>query len=277
VVCAPSWTADVGRDSGPATISHSRLFVPSGDLHVFGTTATTNTDDIGTATLTDDGDDTYTLNELADYTVGVDAPTTNVSGGLRLAFFHPTDPMVADESSCATWTGDSAHHDQEGAALRVHAVAGGAKAITITKNVWFEANWIFNVHVWDTSTSPVATQIAAFDLGSVLYPGGTYVPYPWSICARVIGNVVSFVVWPTGSPQPAWDDPAYGGAVTLPSGFEDAGHAGWYAGHLWAGDHAGFRDLVAGPVGPATGAPTAGAPTAGPNQPRAPQHTPSLP
>ena len=154
----------------------------------------------------------------------------------------------------------------------MHDVAGGTKAITITKNVWFDANWIFNVHVWDTSASPVATLIASFDLGSVLYPGGSYVPYPWSICARVIGNVVDFVVWPTGSPQPSWGDPAYGGAVTLPPGFEDAGHAGWYAGHLQPGEHAGFQDLVATPIGPA-----AGAPAAGRTRPRAPQHTPSLP
>jgi len=40
----------------------------------------------------------------------------------------------------------------------------------VTKNIYFAANWIFNVHVWDTSAPPVGTQIGQFDLSSVFNP-----------------------------------------------------------------------------------------------------------
>ena len=62
---------------------------------------------------------------------------------------------------------------------------------------------------------------------SVFYPDLAYTAYPWSICARVVGDVVSFVAWPTGSPRPEWDDATHGGSVSLPPGFSAAGRPVW--------------------------------------------------
>ncbi|MBK5288774.1 MAG: hypothetical protein JJE46_09930 [Acidimicrobiia bacterium] len=83
------------------------------------------------------------------------AGTDNVSGNTRVVFTHPADPATTDSQTCGTWSSDAGSFDQEGAALRVHTVDGGVKAITVTKNVVFGAKWIFNLHVWDTSRLPV--------------------------------------------------------------------------------------------------------------------------
>jgi len=57
--------------------------------------------------------------------------------------------------------------------------------------------------------------------------------------------------------------------VTLPSGWNYPGAAGWYVGHLGAGDEATFDGLRAGPVPGPTPAPAAA--------PRAPISLASIP
>ena len=149
--------------------------------------------------------------------------------------------MAENEQSCATWSSESSNINQEGAALRISEAADGAgRAITVTKNVYFHAGWIFNVHVWDTATTGVGTQIGSFDLSSVFRPGGSQVPLPWNLCARVVGPTVSFIAWPATEQPPAWDDATHGGSVTLPNGWDSVGAAGWYIGHLQPGDSATF-------------------------------------
>jgi hypothetical protein len=69
------------------------------------------------------------------------------------------------------------------------------------------------------------------------------------MCARVVGDTVSFIVWPLRDPEPAWNDPKYGGSVTLPAGWSQPGIPGWYVGHLEPGDSVGFTDMSTADVG----------------------------
>lgn len=249
LVCSPLWSGSVaGAVSAPA-ISHGRVFVGSGNgLHVYRLVVTPTPTGVVTQSLTAEHDDVYGLSLNTGGKVTTTAAATNTGGNTRIGFTRPADGVATDAQSCATWSSDSSWRNQEGAALRVHAVPGGTQAITITKNIYFAANWFFNVHVWDTSQLPVAVQIGAFDLSSVFYPNQQLLPLPWRMCARTVDSTVSFIAWPAGESQPAWDDATHGGSVTLPTGFGGAGAAGWYIGHLEAGNQAAFTNLTAGPV-----------------------------
>jgi hypothetical protein len=167
-----------------------------------------------------------------------------------VAFWRRADKPAEDAQSCGTWRSNSRSGDQEGAVLRVATVRGVSRAITVTKNIFFGATYVFNVHLWDTSVSPVPfTLIGQFNLKSVFWPGGKPVPFPWRMCAQVFANTVSFVAWPANQPQPGWGDTTHGGSVTLPSGWDYAGATGWYVGHLQAADAVSFAGLgVGGPT-----------------------------
>jgi hypothetical protein len=182
-----------------------------------------------------------------DYDLGVDesgtlitasAPAANTGGNTRWAFWRVADQASTDQQSCATWVnGDANSNQQQGAALRIRKVGDVTRAITVTKNVWGPRS-TFNVHVMD-SNGPVLTLLEQFPLS-----GFSPLPqYPWRMCARVIGDQVSFVVWPTDRPQPTWGDPAYGGTTTLPSGWDQPGIPGFYIGHLAPGESVGFTDI----------------------------------
>jgi hypothetical protein len=238
--------------SAPA-VSGSKVFVGANGLHAYRVVVTPAPTGLDAATLTSDHADTYGIDLPGSDRASVHASPSDVGGNTRVVFWRPGDGAGTDMESCATWTSDAGRHDQEGAALRVHEVTGGVKAITVTKNIVFGANWIFNVHVWDTSRSPVATQIGDFDLASVFFPNQQLVALPWTMCARVVGATVSFVVWPASEPRPAWNDPTHGGSVTLPAGYGDPGAVGWYVGHLAADDRAEYADLRAGPTTTAAG------------------------
>jgi hypothetical protein len=116
----------------------------------------------------------------------------------------------------------------------------------VTKNVVFYTLFVFNVHVWDTSTPNVNTLIGQFDLSSVFVNSSGFIPLPWDLCARVIGNTLTFEAWVDGQPTPAWGDTTHGGSVTLPDGWNYPGDAGWYIGHLQPGDSATYTNLSAG-------------------------------
>jgi hypothetical protein len=275
-VCAPIWTKTLAGTLSAPSIARSKLFIGGSELHAYRVLVNPAPAAIESATLTSDDPDVFGISFPQADATHTFANTSNVAGNSRLTFTRAGDAVGTDLTSCATWTSDSNWHDQEGAALRVHDVVGGVKAITVTKNVVFAANWIFNVHVWDTSRSPVAVQIAGFDLGSVFWPDHqAVVPLPWTLCAQVVGSTVSFIVWPSSEPRPAWDDPTHGGSVTLPAGYEDAGAAGWYVGHLDPGDHADFTDMSASVFVPLHASRSATTPSTTP--PRAPQLVPSLP
>ena len=208
---------------------------------------------LGAAILTPDAKDHYGLT-VADGVVTAAAPESNTGGNTRIAFWRSADTASADQETCATWVNAQSELQQQGAALRVRTVNGRTTAITITDNILYFARWNFNVHVMDSGAGQPFFRIAYFDLSDAFrtQPGAfTVWPYPWRMCARVVGDTVSLKVWPLKDPEPAWDDPKYGGSVTLPAGWDQAGLPGWYVGHLEPGDSVGFTDLSTADLGQA--------------------------
>jgi hypothetical protein len=245
---------------------------------------------VATAVLTRPLSDTHRV-EMANGALVVSAPGSNQAGGMRIVV-TPNDngPATVDEETCGTWAGATGHQvRQEGAALRIATSGGVTRGITVTKAVWADEFWRFNVHTWntaipDTATSSPALWIATFDLGGTFGRGPGLRRFPWRMCARAIGDIVSFVVWPVGEQQPSWDDARYGGAVRLPAGEVRAGRAGWYAGHLQPGSSVAYADRSENPFVPAP--PPSPDPGADPAfrsaeqpvaDPRAPFGIPSLP
>lgn len=210
-------------------------------------------DGLGAGILTPDGGDRYQLS-LVDGVVRAAAPETNAGGNTRVGFWQSSSAWTADQQSCATWVDSESDLQQQGAALRVRTVGGRTTAITVTNNIYFYARWAFNVHVMDSTARERFRQIASFDLSEVFRPGGSTTydvpPYPWRMCARVVGDTLSFIVWPLSHPEPSWDDPRYGGSVRVPAGWEAAGTPGWYVGHLEPGASVGFSELATAVVAP---------------------------
>jgi hypothetical protein len=208
---------------------------------------------LGAAILTGEAKDHYGVT-VADGVVTAAAPESNTGGNTRIAFWRKADPASADHQTCATWTAARGEGDlyQPGAALRVRSVDGRTTAITITNNIFYLARWNFNVHVMDSAAEQPFHRIAYFDLGDAFRTGPGHFsvwPYPWRMCARVVGDTVSFIVWPLTDPEPAWDDPKYGGSVTLPAGWDQAGFPGWYIGHLEPRDSFDFTELETADLG----------------------------
>jgi hypothetical protein len=198
--------------------------------------------------LTHDHGDKFSLTSKNGTTIAA-ADSTNTGGNSRFFFWQTGSPVLTDSESCATWN-ISSLLDQQGVALRITNVNGVTRGVTVTKNVYYSAFWIFNVHVWDSSNlANPYTQIGEFPLNSTFVPNGQYAPLPWNLCAKVVGNTLSFIAWPAIDSQPAWGDPNFGGSVSLPSGYEN-GYAGWYFGHIAAGKTIKYTSLSAGLVSP---------------------------
>ena len=196
-----------------------------------------------TLVLTPDGFDTYTFISGPGF-AQFRARPDNRAGNLRQVFWPSDGPDVVDQQSCATWTATDPGDTQQGAALRISAADGRVRAVTVTKNVLYFTQWQFNVHIWDTSQQPQPfTLVGQIDLRDELWPQQQLAALPWHLCARVIGAVVDLKVWLDGEAEPAWGDPFHGGSVVLPDGWVYPGQAGWYVGHLIAGQAAGFGDL----------------------------------
>jgi len=218
---------------------------------------------LATLPLTPDGTDSYAVTRSGS-SVGITADATNTGGNLRLALWPTDAPSSTDEMSCTTLTsqvGNAA--DQEGLVLRLAPTADGlgTRAITVTKNIEYGLWMRFNVHVWDTTQASPYTFLTWFDLSPVVATvpfWGTViqVPYPWHLCARVSGSLLQFMVWTGTNPQPLWTDGSRVYQATLPPGWVYPGVAGWYIGHLHAGDTVTYDDLQAaslkGTVDPVT-------------------------
>lgn len=190
--------------------------------------------------LTSDGDDSY-LFEGSGRDVRVTASATNDAANMRALFWPASAPTVADSQSCATWTGQTEEGSvQQGAALRVTTDdAGATRAITVTKNIFFGFDSIFNVHVWDTGASPPSKGIMQLDMIKPLREK----PFPWHLCARVSGTLLTIKVWTADEPEPEWGDGLHDASAALPSEWVYKGKAGWYIGHLPLGGFATFTDL----------------------------------
>jgi hypothetical protein len=233
------------------------------------------------ATLTPNLRDTYAV-AVDEAALTISAPAQNRYAGTRVLLWDRDGVRTADQESCATWSGSSNDFHQEGAALRVTNVDGVTRGLTVTKNIYAgpqdNGNYaFFNVHTWDTGEPSIATLIAQFDLRPEFFEGGRLLAHPWRMCARVVGGTLSFVVWPAGEPRPPWDDGVHGGSVFLPAGWDQPGHAGWYAGHLLPAGNVRYTDraVVHEETAVASSAPTAR--SAGRVQPRPPLSIPHLP
>jgi hypothetical protein len=198
------------------------------------------TDDLVTATpLT-------TAGPLLDFDSGAGWVTATAGANvtqhdLREVFWYRDTPIELNEETCATWTVADGPIVQQGAALRIATLDGIRRAITVTRNIFGGATWVFNVHLW---VGAKFTLIGQVNLGRELGIGSSVRALPWRFCARAIDQTVEFKVWPLDEAEPAWGDGTHGGAVLLPPGWVYPGVAGWYAGHLSAGDRAGYRNLI---------------------------------
>lgn len=172
------------------------------------------------------------------------APSTNTGTNLRELFWTTSGPAVVNSVSCATWAMRSTNSLQEGLAVRIADGPASIRAITVTKNVIYGIHWVYNVHTWDTAnaTAP-STQVAQFDMGSLVTDStGAYLP-SLSGCVRVIGSRLDFKLWPPTIVEPQWTNATYVRSTTLPAGWDHAGSAGWYIGHMPAGGSAKYTNL----------------------------------
>jgi hypothetical protein len=202
----------------------------------------TNTSSSNQAVLTPDGPNGYRFVSAPANTAA--ASIDSSGGNLRQLFWPSDNPVLPDTESCAIWGAESGPLVQQGAALRIVQNGSRVRAITVTKNIFYNATWIFNFHVWDTAQSPAFTPIGATNLYNTLVHAGVVTPLPWHFCARVIGNTLEFKVWPVAEPlEPAWGDPTHGGKVQLPAGWSAPGKAGWYIGHIQPNNTAVFTNL----------------------------------
>lgn len=194
-----------------------------------------------------------------DYDVKFTAPSTNTGGNTREFVWPASTPDVMDSQTCAVWPSQSEGFVQQGAALRIantynsEGQVASTKGITVTKNIWFAASWVFNVHVWDTSVpAHPYTMIGQFDMSEVL--GKMYhdedgsllsnlKPFPWRLCAQAIGDQFTFKVWTNPWRTPDWDDAKHARSVTIPDEWIMPGKTGWYIGHIRPGQTAEYQNL----------------------------------
>jgi hypothetical protein len=191
--------------------------------------------------LTPNGTDVFNVTDQK-HLITVSAPTTNQSSNTR-AVFWPTSQLPAkNETVCDTWASAAQDSDQEGIVLRATTTLG----IVVEKNIYQHGYSGFVIYEYAGSPATLQT-LEGFDLSGTFDPNGQLVSLPWSMCARAKGRTISFIVWPSNQPQPAWGDPNYGGSYTLPTNDVWEGNYGWYAAHLVAGDSLTYADTVMNP------------------------------
>ena len=184
--------------------------------------------------LTTDGTDTYDIVKTGG---GIDAsaPATNASSNLREIYWPSATEESVDSQVCTVWSSESSAGVQQGLATRIVQTETSTKAVTVTKNIFFGATWLFNVHTWDTSNLGAYNQVAYFDysnvVGKIDETGNTLKPVPWKTCMRVTGQTLQFKLWVTGS-EPSWSNPTYVRSTTIPAEFVYPGRTGWYVGHI---------------------------------------------
>ena len=98
-------------------------------------------------------------------------PPLRPGGGSRSASTGFFDTLVQDARDT------SAESIQEGT---VHHLTG-TRAVTVTKNVWASAYWVWNAHYWEGATF---VQFAQFDMASVIVMDS--VAWPGAMWSRVM-------------------------------------------------------------------------------------------
>lgn len=185
--------------------------------------------------LTRDGGDAYAVLGGPEG-LRVMADSGNRETNTRVVVTRPRSPEVVDGESCASWGDRRGDIVQLGAALRATDDGGRVQAITVTQNIWVNP-YTFNVHTWDTARDGLPQELVGqIDMRDRFFADGP-VPYPWSFCARAVGDRVEFKVWSRSEQEPPWGDVSHSDGVTLPAAWVRSGRVGWYVGHLRAGDH----------------------------------------
>ena len=183
---------------------------------------------IGAAVVSRDGADSYTLT-TTDSGLHAEALASNTGGNTRIMVWPKGVTSVTDGESCASWTGRDGEIVQQGAVLRVLRQGSRVRAVTVTQNVTF-VQWTFNVHTWDTNRTDAPHRLVGQVVMKDTFFAGGIPPFPWHLCARVVGDVVAFKLWAGDDPEPRWGDRQAGGSVRLPSGWRFRGQTGWYVG-----------------------------------------------
>ncbi|MCB1255636.1 MAG: hypothetical protein KDB26_00925 [Microthrixaceae bacterium] len=190
--------------------------------------------------ITRDGADTYKFVPSGNSMV-VTASASNGGANSRTLVWNTADTGSLDHQTCVTFT-SGVWPTQEGVALRVSAEGHPGKAITVMKNVFAFAIQHFNVQLVDLSKPKgqvLFAPIPASDFGPVLGSASG----PWRLCASVVGNELSFKVWPESGIEPSWNDELRTRKMILPPEWVYAGHTGLYAGHLPAGSVLRFSNI----------------------------------
>jgi hypothetical protein len=172
-------------------------------------------------------------------TVTAHAHGTGTSGNYRELVFPTNVAPLVDSQQCVTFLSHSATSNQEGMAFRIRLNdAGHTTAVTVTKNVWADVTWNWNVHVWDTRLDPAFTGVGHFDFYDVVGHEGNEVnpgaPLPWRACGWLQGSTLRYKLWvPAVTPiEPSWSDTFHVRQLTIPAGYSTAGRTGLYFAHL---------------------------------------------
>lgn len=197
--------------------------------------------------ITRDGADVTKISSSSADAAHVQAPRDNGGKNSRTLFWRNDAPVTRDHTACATTT-HSGGQNQDGVALRVGpSPHGGTRGITVNRNIWAGAHWIYNVMLWDTSPgNDHGTGVRTFHQVSAVdqRPAVSKAPSPTAprrLCARVTGADLEWKVWPTNIDEPAWGDPVHTGSVRLPPAWVYDGSPGLYIGHTPPGGWAAFE------------------------------------
>ena len=152
---------------------------------------------------------------VGDGAVVVSAPTSNVGGNGRVAFWPADGSPSLDHQSCVSWV-EGSHFTQQGVTLRTRTVAGRTSAITVTKNIYAGWYWFLNVIVMDSGAETPLLKIGAVSaVDAMLHRrrGHTRTVDP---VRPVVGDEVDIKMWAVDQAEPPWGTDGYGGHVTLP-------------------------------------------------------------
>jgi hypothetical protein len=145
-------------------------------------------------------------------------------------------PLSNDQISCATAWSDGGWPSQEGVAGRILIQKDRYRAVTVLKNIWGYASWMYVVHVWDTGTPEVLRQVGGFDMSAAIGTSDSASPASARrLCLRIRGSLLTLKVWLAREPEPPWSDATHVRMVILPEAARHSGRPGWYAGHIPAG------------------------------------------
>jgi len=196
--------------------------------------------DVAASVATSDGALAYAFDPSPDGNEVVVWSRAGTGSNLRMVWTIDDAPPSRDHQACDTWGPTDGPITQQGVALRIDATDGQVeRAICIMKNIWGGGDWIFNAIGFRSGSFVV---LGSVDLSAVFDADGSVPSLPWRMCARVEGSSLEWKVWPTAGPEPDWDDPLFGGRVTLSPEWVYAGRPGFYVGHLGAGSYALFED-----------------------------------